>query len=179
MILHISSCAEKTTLKYCTSFSPRVNISEEPETVLCFVCLSVWRYFCYCCTDTTYLPESMQEVLGMTVISFRRQFTLVKTSQLVSAAEELPLSFTLHLKPCVRTQNQDWASVPFLFLAGIGSNVLTLCSKKSNEYDGNSFCSISLPEMMSSKVKNRWYASFLSSRIKTGSCTMYCSSNLK
>lgn len=74
----------------------------------------------------------MQEVLGMTVISFRREFTLVQTSRIAStlnAAAQIPLSFTLHLKPCVKSQNQDWASVPFLSLFGIGS-MCSHCDKK-------------------------------------------------
>lgn len=130
---------------------------------------------------TTYWSESMQEVLGVTLISFKTQFTFMQTSQLV-----LPWvhqhnfhSVFFRLKAMCKSSELGlslWSFSPFRRDC---FNVLALWSKKINEYDGNTFCSISLPEMRSSKVKNRWYVSFLSSRIKTGSCTMYCHSDLQ
>lgn len=55
----------------------------------------------------------------------------LQTSQLAStsdASAKLPLSFTLHLKPCVTTQNEEWASVSFLSLAGTGA-MCSLCDQ--------------------------------------------------
>lgn len=130
---------------------------------------------------TTYWSESMQEVLGVTLISFKTQSTFMQTSQLVLPWVHQPNFYSVFspLKAMCKSSESGLSLCSFSPFSRDCFNVLTLCSKKINEYDSNTFCSISLPEMRSSKVKNRWYVSFLSSGIKTGSCTMYCHSDLQ